>query len=274
MGPKLAIGYSITVLILAWCTWWAVIPQNGSRRLAFVSFIFGFVINELPFPAIIWLLASTILAFLQGDINSIISWIIFGLAILTASGLAIIFFRGLKSIQIVFLAIEDIFKTSGVNKIDRKAGNYPRFHLIALLGPFFRRNWKVRHIPNISYGDVGKRNLLDIYHHHSRPVNAPVLIHLHGGAMTRGKKNREGLPLLYRLAAKGWLCISANYQLMPVAKFPLQLIDVKKVIAWVRNHGHEYGSDNQKFLLPVVQQVGRLLSRWHLRQMNQSISLV
>jgi acetyl esterase/lipase len=58
-----------------------------------------------------------------------------------------------------------------------------------------------------------------------------------------GKKNREALPLLYRLASQGWVCISANYRLRPAATFPDHLIDVKKVIAWVREHGHEYGAD-------------------------------
>ena len=39
------------------------------------------------------------------------------------------------------------------------------------------------------------------------------------------------------------MCISANYRLSPAATFPDHLIDVKKVIAWVREHGHEYGAD-------------------------------
>jgi acetyl esterase/lipase len=39
------------------------------------------------------------------------------------------------------------------------------------------------------------------------------------------------------------VCISANYRLMPAATFPDHLIDVKKVIAWVREHGPEYGAD-------------------------------
>ena len=71
----------------------------------------------------------------------------------------------------------------------------------------------------------------------------PTLIHLHGGAFVSGRKNSEARPLIYRLASQGWLCISANYRLSPAATFPDHLIDVKKVIAWVREHGHEYGAD-------------------------------
>jgi acetyl esterase/lipase len=70
-----------------------------------------------------------------------------------------------------------------------------------------------------------------------------VLIHLHGGGFGSGRKNREARPLIYRLASQGWVCVSANYRLRPAARFPDQLIDVKKVIAWVREHGAEYGAD-------------------------------
>jgi acetyl esterase/lipase len=119
----------------------------------------------------------------------------------------------------------------------------PRFRFAALLGPFFRRRWDVERIADISYGDAGTRNLLDVYRHRSHPANAPVLIHFHGGAMVKGRKNREALPLLYRLAGHGWLCVSANYRLRPAAEFPAQLIDAKKVIAWVRTHGKEFSAD-------------------------------
>ena len=39
------------------------------------------------------------------------------------------------------------------------------------------------------------------------------------------------------------MCLSANYRLRPAATFPDHLIDLKKVIAWVREHGLEYGAD-------------------------------
>ena len=69
------------------------------------------------------------------------------------------------------------------------------------------------------------------------------MIHLHGGGYSGGHKNSQSLPLLYRLASQGWVCISANYRLRPGAQHPDHLIDLKKVIAWVREHAHEYGAD-------------------------------
>jgi acetyl esterase/lipase len=64
-----------------------------------------------------------------------------------------------------------------------------------------------------------------------------VFVHFHGGGMVMGNKNRESLPLLYHLASHGWVCVSANYRLRDAARFTDHLIDVKKVIAWVRQHG-------------------------------------
>lgn len=37
--------------------------------------------------------------------------------------------------------------------------------------------------------------------------------------------------------------MSANYRLRPAAQFPDQLVDVKKVVAWAREHAEEHGAD-------------------------------
>lgn len=112
-----------------------------------------------------------------------------------------------------------------------------------LFRPFFVRRRDVERVSNISYGYAGRRNLLDVYRHRSRPSGGPTLVYFHGGGYFSGRKNREARPLLYRLASQGWVCVSANYRLRPDATFPDHLIDAKKVIAWVREHGHEYGAD-------------------------------
>jgi acetyl esterase/lipase len=100
-----------------------------------------------------------------------------------------------------------------------------------LFGPFLVRRRDVERVADVRYGDAaGAANLLDLYRHRSHPSGGPTLIHLHGGAFVGGRKDREARPLIYRLASQGWL-------------FPDHLIDVKKVIAWVREHGQEYGGD-------------------------------
>jgi acetyl esterase/lipase len=82
---------------------------------------------------------------------------------------------------------------------------------------------------------------VDVYRHRSHPSGAPTLVYVHGGGFFIGNKARDARPLIHRLASQGWVCISANYRLRPAATFPDHLIDLKKVIAWVREHGDEYG---------------------------------
>ena len=119
----------------------------------------------------------------------------------------------------------------------------PWARILLLPWPFRPRD--VERVANVAYGDAGNDNLLDVYRHRSRPSGAPTLVYFHGGYFRWGKKNFEARPLVHRLARQGWTCIGANYHLSPTPAegFPDHLVDVKKVIAWVRAHGHEYGAD-------------------------------
>ena len=112
-----------------------------------------------------------------------------------------------------------------------------------LVAPWYFGRRDVERVADISYGDAGRQNLLDVYRPRSRSAGGPTLVYLHGGGFHSGRKNREGRALVYRLASQRWVCISANYRLSPAAAFPDYLVDVKKVIAWVREHGRDHGAD-------------------------------
>ena len=84
---------------------------------------------------------------------------------------------------------------------------------------------------------------LDVYRNRSHPTGSPVLLYIHGGAWVLGDKREQGVPMMTYLAAHGWLCITANYRLAPRAPFPAQIIDVKRAIAWVKEHASDYGGD-------------------------------
>ena len=112
------------------------------------------------------------------------------------------------------------------------------------LRPFSFRREGVRVHNHIAYADAGKRNLLDIYHpHESREGGYPVLLQVHGGAWMIGEKEQQAQPLMYHLAQRGWLCVAINYRLSPRAVFPAHIEDVKKAIAWIRQHIGEYGGN-------------------------------
>jgi len=114
----------------------------------------------------------------------------------------------------------------------------------ALVRPFRLRSPDVEVLRDVSYTEGGRRATLDIY----RPrgvdlADAPVLLQVHGGAWTIGTKELQGLILMNRMARRGWICIAVNYRLAPKYPFPTQIIDVKRAIAWVREHIAEYGGD-------------------------------
>ncbi len=112
-----------------------------------------------------------------------------------------------------------------------------------LLVPFWMRHRNVVRVKNLAYGQHGRRNRLDVYHHRELPEGAPTLVQIHGGGWVIGNKDQQGRPLMLHLAALGWVCVSINYRLSPRAKFPDHLIDVKQAIAWTREHAGEYGGD-------------------------------
>ena len=70
-----------------------------------------------------------------------------------------------------------------------------------------------------------------------------MLLQVHGGGWTIGKKDQQGIALMKHLAAKGWVCVAINYRLAPRDPFPAHIIDVKQAIAWIKEHISSYGGD-------------------------------
>ena len=92
------IGYLVTTALMGLCTAFALAPPRPRQSSpSKVSYWFGYLLNELPFVAFYWLLASTLLAVGQGDIDSPVGWVAFGLAVLTTVGLVVVAWRGLQA---------------------------------------------------------------------------------------------------------------------------------------------------------------------------------
>lgn len=231
-----AVGYLVTVVLAALITVFCLVRIRGPRPLFFFSYRLGLVFNEMPLVVIYGLAASTALAFAEGDISTGADRVAAGAAAVSAAGLAVVARRGMRTAPVVRLALDEGL---GAGTGTRRRPPLARI----LLRPFLRRRGDVKRVGDLGYGDAGRRNLLDVYHHRARPEGGSVLIHFHGGHFDQGRKNTQSLPLLYRLASQGWVCISANYRLRPAFSHPDHLIDAKKVIAWARAHAHEYGAD-------------------------------
>ena len=90
-----------------------------------------------------------------------------------------------------------------------------------------------------TYKTVGDLKIeADVY----RPDDAqprPVLIWLHGGALTMGSKKWVQPDLLELARAEGYCLVSANYRLAPQAKLPQIIEDVQDFLKWVSEKGPE-----------------------------------
>ncbi|MFV2177063.1 alpha/beta hydrolase fold domain-containing protein [Actinomadura sp. LOL_016] len=124
------------------------------------------------------------------------------------------------------------------------APRYPRSHLVVpplCLIP--RRGVRVER--NVTFHEDGRLRLkLDVYRSAAEPDGLrPGLMQIHGGAWVIGDKREQGLPLLNHMALQGWAGFNVNYRLSPRATWPDHLVDLKRFLAWYREHAEEYGAD-------------------------------
>ncbi len=126
------------------------------------------------------------------------------------------------------------------------APRFPRSHVVFPFLMAHRRG--VHRRRNVPFTRVGGKTLrLDVTVP-TAPVPGggalrPALMQIHGGGWVIGDKREQGLPLLGHMAAQGWVGFNVNYRLSPGVAFPEHLIDLKRGLAWIREHAAEFGVD-------------------------------
>jgi acetyl esterase/lipase len=164
------------------------------------------------------------------------------LAGLSAAGLAWMVRRSME----VPRQLDELLRT----ELDVPDDDGPPTRLRTYARPFKYRDRGVRVLRDVPYTEGGRRAKLDIYLPAEGAVEkAPVLIQIHGGAWMISHKGQQGLLLMNQMAAQGWVCVAANYRLAPKHRWPTQIIDVKRAIAWVRENIAEYGGDPDYLIL-------------------------
>jgi acetyl esterase/lipase len=104
-------------------------------------------------------------------------------------------------------------------------------------------------VRNLQYGPAKRGHRLDLYvSRRLRRTDAPILVSVHGGGFRRGSNRLGARPLMYRLAAQGWICVSTGYRLSGV-RYPDQLADVRAALAWVQANAPEYGGCAERILV-------------------------
>ena len=217
------IGYWFPVALYSWGV---VCALTRWRRLGSFSAIPALLASELPFIVGYLLIASTVLALIDGDLGSPGGAAGAAVALLALVGLGVIVRRALRA-------------HAALHNAGRPGRPWGRI----LRAPFFPGRLDVVRVRGLAYGD-GPHRTLDVYHRRDRPGGAPVLLHFHGGGFYSGSKAREARPLIRHLTSRrGFVCVSADYRLQPHVTLADQVADVRDAIAWVRAHAADYGAE-------------------------------
>lgn len=95
----------------------------------------------------------------------------------------------------------------------------------------------VQVIRNVLYRTTpdGKKLLLDIYRPKRKgKTPQPAVLMVHGGGWRSGDRTHNNT-LARKLAAKGYVCITADYRLSTHALYPAAVHDLKAAVRWIRS---------------------------------------
>ena len=227
-----AMNTDLTLLLLAVMALRPPMPRHSSPFN--LQFALGWWINEMPYLGLAWLVAGTI-GTLVHPRSGLGWWLAAGLTgvdVLLLAGLAV---RARSARPALSEAFRAVYGPAGEPRRGRPA--WWRFVL-----PIVSWRPDVRRVRNLRYGPAGRGNRLDVYVGRHDRSGAPVLVHVHGGGFVMGSKMLGARPMLYRLAAQGWVCLSIDYRLFRVG-YADQLADVRAALAWARTHAPGYGGN-------------------------------
>ena len=227
------------VLLLAALT--ALIPLRPDPFTGF-SFAAGFVLTDLSGQTLVLGTLIAWLLWLAGGTRHATGHIALWIELLAGLIFLVVFVVGLFSKRVVRVALARNSTTPIRLDASQRRGAWLRWWRSVRAVPL--RGKRIEAIKNIAYLDDGlDTHRLDLYRSAATSEGAPVMVFIHGGAWVLGDKREQGRPMMFELAARGWLCVSVNYQLSPKATWPDHIVDVNRAVAWVKEHITEYGGD-------------------------------
>jgi len=222
----------------------ALQPLPGTPLSPFLFFL-SWLTSELAPQSLVIQAGLTTYFILSGALEERSGLVGLGLSVLTMAGLAVLIWEGMRAKGVTERALCEGLGREYLERIppDRRSNYDLRVPWRQLVLPFHQSHPDVERIKNLTYGPHGRRNRLDVYRHKDHPADSPVLIQVHGSGWTVSNKEHQGKPIMLHHAARGWVCVAPNYRLSPRATWPEHLVDVKRVIAWVRENIQEHGGD-------------------------------
>jgi len=243
-------------LLLAAGTAFVLLTANAlwPRRhplLMFQSLIAGLAVREAAVHQLLWQLPVVVMLVMLGALAQWPGLLGAGLAVLAWLGLAVLFelarrdaaqLRRQRYGQEAGGSPDEEARGALAAEADPLVNAYPALHLFLPALAFVRRDIVVER--DVEFCTVeGQCLRLDVFRPRKPGRLRPAIVQVHGGAWVGGAKWAQGVPLLGQLASLGWVGFNVDYRLSPRAAFPAHLVDVKRAIAWVREHAEEYGVD-------------------------------
>jgi acetyl esterase/lipase len=104
-------------------------------------------------------------------------------------------------------------------------------------------NWE----QDVVFGKGGDTELhLDIAHPKESGKPLPCIVVIHGGGW-RGGNFKVHVPQIFDFAKAGYVSATVQYRLVPAARWPAQIEDVKCAVRYLRANADKYGIDKQRF---------------------------
>jgi acetyl esterase/lipase len=242
-------AFLVVSLIGAWHTLNAFLPVK-SKWLMVPGFFAAWLTSELAPHHLVWQGVATALFAWAGAFDDWPGLVGLAVTVVSWGGLVALVVQSHRAEKVLDEALRTGLGVDWSQAPDPEVvGADPAFPWRQLVLPFRMRRPGVQRVKDVVYGRAGGRDLrLDVYCPRAEPPapaqGRPTLLYLHGGGWMVGtNKRHQGLPLMLHLAARGWVCVTADYRLSPHATFPEHLVDCKRALAWIRQHGHEYGAD-------------------------------
>ena len=111
----------------------------------------------------------------------------------------------------------------------------------------------------VRYGDHPSQ-VLDVWRRPDLRAGAPVLLFVPGGAWVQGTRVLQGHTLLSHLVNRGWVCLTMDYRVSPVHRWPRHIADVNAAIAFARANADQYGGDRDFVAIAGCSAGGHLAS--------------
>jgi len=104
----------------------------------------------------------------------------------------------------------------------------------------------VQYEKDIEFGKGGDTALkLDIARPEKADKRLPCIVVIHGGGW-RGGNFKVHVPEIFDFASQGYVSATVQYRLVPAARWPAQIEDVKCAVRYLRANAEKYGIDKER----------------------------